>query len=62
MNWTALRISLIGTESLSPIPSRVKLPILPLAVTKFSKRADDPNATAEELGKIIETDSRPTRD
>jgi HD-like signal output (HDOD) protein len=57
MNWTALRISLIGPESRSPIPPRVKLPILPLAVTKFSKRADDPNATAAELGKIIETDS-----
>jgi HD-like signal output (HDOD) protein len=57
MDWAALRVSLIGTESRSLIPARVKLPILPLAVTKFSKRADDPNATAGELGKIIETDT-----
>ena len=57
MDWTALRVSLIGTESRSFIPPRVKLPILPLAVTKFAKRADDPNATPKELGEIIETDS-----
>lgn len=57
MDWTALRKTLIGTTAKSPVPSRVKLPILPLAVTRFTQRVDDPNATPKELGSIIETDS-----
>jgi serine/threonine-protein kinase len=47
----------MGTGSRSLVPARVKLPILPLAVTKFSQRSADPNATPKELGQIIETDS-----
>jgi serine/threonine-protein kinase len=57
MDWSALRISLMGTGSRSVVPSRVKLPILPLAVTKFSQRSADPTATPKELGQIVETDS-----
>jgi hypothetical protein len=53
MDWTALRVSLTGTESRSLIPARVKLPILPLAVTKFAKRADDPNAINEQVRTAI---------
>ncbi|MBT6155474.1 MAG: HDOD domain-containing protein [Planctomycetaceae bacterium] len=57
MDWTALRISLMGEGKKSLVPARVKLPILPLAVTKFSQRSSDPNATPKELGQIIESDS-----
>ncbi|TWU07278.1 HDOD domain protein [Symmachiella macrocystis] len=57
VDWTEMRKSLIGDPEKSSIPSRVKVPILPLAVMKFNRRAEDPQVTAVELGKIIETDS-----
>lgn len=57
MDWTALRVSLMGASARTVVPARVKLPILPLAVTKFSQRAADPNATSKELGRIVETDT-----
>lgn len=57
MNWTALRCSLLGEKNRSILPPRVKLPVLPLAVMKFSKKAEEPDVTPRELGKIIESDS-----
>ena len=57
MDWSALRQSLLGTKSRRLVPPRVKLPILPLAVAKFSQAADAPNASPAVLGKIVETDS-----
>lgn len=57
IDWTALRKSLMDQWKQTKLPPHVKMPILPLAVTKFSQRTDDPNATVRELGKIIETDS-----
>jgi serine/threonine-protein kinase len=35
----------------------MKLPMLPHAVLEFSRKADDPEIGAAELGRIIETDS-----
>ena len=57
LNWTTIRESLVPVRDKSTLPSSVKLPILPLAVTKFAERAEDPNSDPRELGKIIESDS-----
>ncbi len=57
INWTQARQSLLGNRPASTLPPRVKLPVLPLAVTKFSQKAEEPEASPRELGAIIETDS-----
>jgi len=56
-DWTKLRKNLIGEGKQSPLPSQIKLPMLPKAVTEFSQKAEDPNATPKQLSKIIETDA-----
>ena len=62
IDWTSIRKSLIGDQKKSILPKRIKLPILPLSVMKFAKRAEDPNANPEEFARIIETDSALTCD
>lgn len=57
IDWTELRQSLLKDGEKSSALPDVKMPILPQAVTKFSQRCDDPQATPKELGQIIETDS-----
>ena len=57
IDWARLRATLLPETSRRLVPANIKLPILPIAVTKFSQRADDPNVEIRELGKIIETDS-----
>lgn len=56
-NWTDIRKSLMSARDRATLPPDVRLPILPIAVSKFSQRAEDPGADPRELGKIIETDS-----
>jgi HD-like signal output (HDOD) protein len=62
IDWTSIRKSLIGDQKKSILPKRIKLPILPISVMKFAKRAEDPNANPEEFARIIETDSALTCD
>ena len=57
MDWTALRQSELGEEVKLVLPPSLKLPMLPRAVIEFSKKADDPDASARELGSIIESDA-----
>ena len=57
MNWSSMRRLLLSNETRSVLPPRVKVPILPIAVTKFSQKAKKPDTTAVELGRIIEADS-----
>ncbi|MCA9017260.1 MAG: HDOD domain-containing protein [Planctomycetaceae bacterium] len=57
MDWTKLRRELIGEGKQSPLPSQIKLPMLPKAVMEFSRKAEDPKSTPKELSKIIETDA-----
>ncbi|QDT44566.1 HDOD domain protein [Gimesia alba] len=57
MDWTKLRKELIGEGKQSPLPSTIKLPMLPKAVMEFSRKAEDPKSTPKELSKIIETDA-----
>ena len=56
-DWKGLRRSLLGDRSRSVVPPRVKLPVLPLAMLKFSRKAEEPDACHYELARIIETDS-----
>jgi len=56
-DWTKLRKKLIGEGKQSPLPSQIKLPMLPKAVMEFSQKAEDPNSTPKELSKIIENDA-----
>jgi HD-like signal output (HDOD) protein len=62
IDWTSVRKSLIGEGKKSILPNHIKLPIMPLSVIKFAKRAEDPNANPEEFARIIETDSALTCD
>lgn len=57
VNWTSIRQSLIGNRTKASLPLKIKLPVLPLSVMKFIRRAEDPNANADEFARIIETDS-----
>ena len=56
-DWTKLRKNLIGDGKQSPLPSQIKLPMLPKAVMEFSEKAEDPKSTPKVLSKIIETDA-----
>jgi len=57
MDWSALRSRLLPQSQNSVLPPKVKLPALPTVVLEFSKMADDPDATTQRLGQLIETDS-----
>jgi serine/threonine-protein kinase len=57
MDWSQVRQSLLGPGKKSIVPPRVKLPILPIAVTKFTQEANKQETSARELGKIVESDS-----
>ena len=55
-DWTSLRKKLIGERNASVLPPNVKVPMLPIAVMEFNRKADDPYAGPGELGKIIQSD------
>lgn len=61
-NWTALRRSHFGDEPRSPLPPRVKLPVLPHAAMEFSRKSQHADASPEKLGAVIEADSGLTCD
>ncbi len=57
IDWLKLRKDLLGEYDSSRLPPKISIPVMPQAMLTFLQRADDPNATAGELGKIIEADS-----
>ncbi|MDA0834226.1 MAG: HDOD domain-containing protein [Planctomycetota bacterium] len=57
IDWKTLRIESLKDFNLAVMPPTIRLPALPIAVTQFTQRANDPNATTKELAKIIETDA-----
>lgn len=57
INWVEVRTKLLGPERKKLLPPKIKIPALPKAVTEFCRKAEDPNQSAVQLGKIIETDS-----
>jgi len=57
IDWASIREEAIKDFSLDILPPTLALPALPHAVTLFMQKANEPDATLEELAKIIETDS-----
>ena len=58
IDWTAVyEKNAPDAAVLSVLPSKLKLPALPKAVTDFVERSRDASAPASELAKILETDA-----
>lgn len=57
IDWMKLRQDLIGEYDSARLPPKISIPVMPQAMLSFLQRAEDPNVTATELGKIIEADS-----
>ena len=57
MDWTALRRNLIASYRAPELPRWLTIPAFPTSVTQFAKKADDPESSAAELGRIIEADN-----
>lgn len=57
VDWDQQCEALLGRRALSVLPAWVKLPTLPAAALELTSRADDPDVTADDLGRIIETDA-----
>ncbi len=57
INWNELCAETIGDFQLKSLPTMLKLPALPLAVTRFLEKAKNPEASSKELSSLIETDS-----
>lgn len=62
VNWTKLRTDLIGDRTEAVLPPSIQLPTLPQALNEFNRRAEDPNAGVNDLGKIIQSDTGLTCD
>lgn len=56
-DWTALCEELIGGDRQSVLPPRIKLPMLPRALSEFTRKAQDPEADPGGLSRIIGTDA-----
>jgi HD-like signal output (HDOD) protein len=57
VDWAAIRETALGSFTLAELPPNMSLPALPLAVTRFVEKSNDPDASGKDLGKIVETDS-----
>lgn len=57
MDWAELRSRWLPASQSQVLPPRIKLPILSRVVLEFSRVADDPDASAQRLGTLIETDA-----
>ncbi len=56
MNWKQCREDLLGDDSFE-LPPQFKLPILPQAVSEFTRASRDDDVTSERLAEILESDS-----
>lgn len=57
VNWGHLREQAIGAFDMGNMPPTVKLPALPLAVTRFMERSRDPKVDLLALARVVETDT-----
>lgn len=57
VDWTGKRQELLGRHSEPELLPEIKLPVLPLALTKFSQLADNPNCEIPQLAAVIESDT-----
>jgi serine/threonine-protein kinase len=57
INWSDLCSEAIGDFRLTALPTMLKLPALPLAVTRFMEKSNEADAKIKELSQILETDA-----
>jgi serine/threonine-protein kinase len=57
IDWAKLREEGVGRFALAALPPTLKLPALPLAVTRFTEKAAKPDVPLRELAAILETDT-----
>lgn len=57
IDWTELLNHSISRSKFSALPTSIKLPALPHAVTRFMEQAKRTDTNLKDLAKIIETDS-----
>lgn len=57
IDWTKLRTETLGDFTLAALPTTIKFPALPHAVTLYLQKAGKPQADLRELAQIIETDT-----
>jgi len=57
IDWGCLLKESLGEFASAALPPTVSLPVLPLAVTRFIQKSNDPNVEMNDLARIIETDS-----
>jgi HD-like signal output (HDOD) protein len=57
VDWTQLRETSLANFTLDALPPTLKLPALPLAVTRFVEKSRDDSASAKDLAAIVETDA-----
>lgn len=56
-DWKTLHSEALKDFTLSDLPPTVRLPALPVAVTQFTQKANEPDASIKELAQIVETDT-----
>ena len=57
VDWASLLKKTIGGFTVAAMPPKMSLPALPLVVTQFIEKSNDPNVEIRDLARIIETDS-----
>jgi len=57
MNWTETLENAFTEFPKPELPTEIKLPMIPHAITQFSQKADDPDVSIKELAQVIEIDS-----
>lgn len=57
IDWAKLREDGIGQLALEALPPTLKLPALPVAVTRFTQKANEPDVRMKDLAAVIETDT-----
>lgn len=57
IDWAAIRQEVLGTFSIAALPPTLSLPALPLAVTQFIEKSNNPKVELKQLAAILETDT-----
>lgn len=57
IDWAKVREEGVGRFALAALPPTLKLPALPLAVTRFTEKAAKPDVPLRELAAVLETDT-----
>ncbi|MFN0198876.1 MAG: HDOD domain-containing protein [Planctomycetaceae bacterium] len=57
IDWNSLHTAALQDFSLSALPPTIRLPALPVAVTQFTQKANNPDAKIKDLATIVETDT-----